>query len=60
MGRSYRVRLLVAAIAVFVGGIAWMGIAQAVVPADLKGKFELLKDEPSTIWSPHSPEGIWK
>ena len=47
MGKSYRLRLLVAAIAVFVGGMAWMAIAQAVVPADLKGKFELLKDEPS-------------
>src|SRR5215471_3018402 len=46
MGRSYRVRLLVAAIAVFVGGMAWMAIAQAVVPADLKVKFELLNDEP--------------
>jgi thiol:disulfide interchange protein DsbA len=31
-----------------VSGIIWMGIARAVVPADLKGKFELLKDETST------------
>jgi thiol:disulfide interchange protein DsbA len=31
-----------------VSGIVWMGIARAVVPADLKGKFELLKDETST------------
>jgi thiol:disulfide interchange protein DsbA len=31
-----------------VSGIVWMGLACAVVPADLKGKFELLKDETST------------
>jgi thiol:disulfide interchange protein DsbA len=31
-----------------VSGIIWMGIARAVVPGDLKGKFELLKDETST------------
>jgi thiol:disulfide interchange protein DsbA len=48
MGKSHRVQLIVAAIAMIVSGIVWIGIARAVVPADLKGKFELLKDETST------------
>jgi thiol:disulfide interchange protein DsbA len=48
MGKSHRVQLLVAAIAMIVSSIVLLGIARAVVPADLKGKFELLKDETST------------
>ena len=48
MGKSRRVKFIVATIAMIVSGIIWMGIARAVVPADLKGKFELLKDETST------------
>jgi protein dithiol oxidoreductase (disulfide-forming) len=48
MGKSHRVRLTVTAIVLLVSGVLWMGAAQSVVLADLKGKFEVLKDETST------------
>lgn len=47
MGKSHRVRRMVSAIVLSVIGLVGMGLSQAAVPDDLKGKFELLKDEAS-------------
>jgi len=47
MGKSHRVRRMAAAIVLSVIGLVGMGLSQAAVSEDLKGKFELLKGEPS-------------
>lgn len=47
MGKSRRVRLMTAMIVLSLIGWAGTGLSQAAAPDDLKGKFELLKNEPS-------------
>jgi protein dithiol oxidoreductase (disulfide-forming) len=48
MGTSNRVRLMAATIALLVGSLLGMVLSQAAVSENLKGKFELLKDEASS------------
>lgn len=48
MGKSDRVHPVVAVIALLVSGFVVMDLSQAAVPENLKGKFELLKDEASS------------
>lgn len=47
MGKRNRARFVVAAVALLVSSFVGMGVSQAAVPENLKGKFEFLKDEPS-------------